>query len=68
MCEVKTIACEAAFKFRSNLNVFKGVVIIYQELQHSHLLSLQLNVPDKTFPYSALDKRDWVVDAYFVLI
>ena len=29
--EVKTIACEAVFQFKSNLNVFKGVVIIYQE-------------------------------------
>ena len=30
--EVKTIACEAIFHFKSNLNVFKCVVIIYQEI------------------------------------
>ena len=30
--EVKTIAYEAVFQFKSNLNVFKGVVIIYQEI------------------------------------
>ena len=29
---VKTIACEVIFHFKSNLNVFKGVVIIYQEM------------------------------------
>ena len=29
---VKTIACEAVFQFTSNLNVFKGVVIIYLEI------------------------------------
>ena len=28
----KTIACEATFPFKSNLNVFKGVVIIYQDI------------------------------------
>ena len=32
MCEVKFIACEAAFKVKSNLNVFEGVVIICQEI------------------------------------
>ena len=30
--EDKTIACEAAFLYKSNLNVFKGVVIIYQDV------------------------------------
>ena len=30
--KVKTIACEAIFQFKSNLNVFKGVVIIDQEI------------------------------------
>ena len=30
--EVKTIACETGFQFKSNLNVFKVVVIIYQEV------------------------------------
>ena len=30
--KVKTIVREAVFLFKSNLNVFKGVVIIYQEI------------------------------------
>ena len=30
--EDKTIACEAAFPYKSNLNVSKGVVIIYQDV------------------------------------
>ena len=30
--KVKTIACEVIFQFKSNLNVFKGVVIIDQEI------------------------------------
>ena len=30
--EVKTIAFEAVFQSKCNLNVFKGVVIIYQEI------------------------------------
>ena len=30
--KVKTFACEAVFQFKSNLNVFKGVVIIDQEI------------------------------------
>ena len=30
--EVKTITYEAVFQFKSNLNVFKGLVIIYQEI------------------------------------
>ena len=33
--QVTTIACEAVFQFKSNLNVFKGaviIVIIYQEI------------------------------------
>ena len=30
--EVKTITCKAVFQFKYNLNVFKGVVIIYQEI------------------------------------
>ena len=32
MCEVKTIACEAVFQFKGNLNVFKSAVIIFQEI------------------------------------
>ena len=48
--KVKTIACEVVFQFKSNMSIFKGLVIIYQ--QHSHLLSLQLNVPDKTWDCS----------------
>ena len=32
ICQVKTIACEAVVQFKSNLNIFKGVVIIYQEI------------------------------------
>ena len=54
--KVKTIACEAIFQFKSDLNFFKGVVIIDQEMQHSYLLSLQLNVPDKTSANFALVK------------
>ena len=55
--EVKTIACEVVFQFKSNLNVFKGVVIIYQEIVAAFTpLSLQLNMPGKTSPYSALGK------------
>ena len=53
--KVKTSAWEAVFQFKSNLNVFKGVVI-KRWLQYSHLLSLQLYVPDKTSPNSALVK------------
>ena len=29
--DVKSVACEAVFQFKNNLDVFKGVVIIYQE-------------------------------------
>ena len=64
--EVKTIACEAVFQFKSSLNVFKDAGIIYQEIFfqeiiyqeiHSHLLSEQLNIPDKISPNSASVKR-----------
>ena len=56
MCEVKTIASEAFFKFKSNLNVFKGVVMIYQEIVVAAFTPFIPTVkrPDKTFPYSAL--------------
>ena len=30
--KVRTIACKTVFLFKSNLNVFKGVMIIYQEI------------------------------------
>ena len=30
--EVRPIACKVVFKFKCNLNVFKGIVNIYQEI------------------------------------
>ena len=53
--EVKTIACEAVFQFKSNLNIFKGVVFIYQEIVAA-LTSFITTVKrtHKTSPYSAL--------------
>ena len=36
--EIKAIACEAVFQFKSNLNAFKGVVIIYQEIVEAFTL------------------------------
>ena len=48
-------------KWFFNLKVIWTFLKVYwsfikRKLQHSHLLSIQLNVPDKTSPYSALVK------------
>ena len=40
------------FQFESNLNVFKGVVILYQEI----VAALTVRGTDETSPYSALVK------------
>ena len=55
--EVKTITCEVVFQFKSNLNVFKGVVNIYHEIVAAFASFITaVNVSDKTSPYPALVK------------